>query len=56
MDIFIIFGLLIGLSAVIVGNIIEGGTTAHLIQIAAAAIVFGGTLGAIIVSFPQKIY
>jgi chemotaxis protein MotA len=54
MDIFIIFGLLIGLSAVIVGNIIEGGTTAHLIQIAAAAIVFGGTLGAIIVSFPPK--
>jgi len=54
MDLFIIFGLIIGLSAVVVGNIIEGGTTAHLIQAAAAAIVFGGTLGAVIVSFPQK--
>lgn len=54
LDPFIIFGLIIGLSAIVVGNIVEGGTTAHLIQIAAALIVFGGTIGATVVSFPFK--
>ncbi|GAB6184266.1 flagellar motor protein [Thermodesulfovibrio hydrogeniphilus] len=51
MDFLVIFGLIVGLSAVVVGNIIEGGTTAHLIQLAAGVIVFGGTFGAVIVSF-----
>ncbi len=52
MDFFLIFGLLVGLSSIIVGNFIEGGTTAHLIQLAAFVIVFGGTFGAVMVSFP----
>ncbi len=51
MDMLLIFGLIVGLSAVVVGNIIEGGTTAHLVQLAAAVIVFGGTFGAVVVSF-----
>lgn len=54
MDLLIIFGLIIGISSVIVGNIVEGGTTAHLVQVAAALIVFGGTLGATLVSFPRS--
>ncbi|MGO9377422.1 MAG: flagellar motor protein [Dissulfurispiraceae bacterium] len=54
MDLVAILGLLIGIGAIIVGNVIEGGTTAHLIQVAAAMIVFGGTAGATILSFPPK--
>lgn len=54
MDLIALLGLIIGLGAVIVGNIVEGGTTAHLVQAAAAIIVFGGTFGAVILSFPFK--
>lgn len=54
MDLIALLGLIIGLGAIIVGNIVEGGTTAHLVQIAAAVIVFGGTFGAVLLSFPMK--
>lgn len=54
MDIIALLGLLIGIGAIIAGNIAEGGTTAHLAQLAAAVIVFGGTLGATILSYPLK--
>ncbi|ACI21187.1 MULTISPECIES: flagellar motor protein [Thermodesulfovibrio] len=54
MDLIALLGLIIGIGAVIAGNIAEGGTTAHLIQAAAAIIVFGGTFGAVILSFPFK--
>lgn len=54
MDLIALLGLMIGIGAVIAGNIVEGGTTAHLIQAAAAIIVFGGTFGATILSFPFK--
>lgn len=54
MDLVALLGLIIGVGAVVVGNIVEGGTTAHLIQLAAAIIVFGGTFGATILSFPFK--
>ncbi|GAB5046058.1 flagellar motor protein [Thermodesulfovibrio sp. TK110] len=54
MDLVALLGLIIGVGAIIAGNIAEGGTTAHLVQAAAAIIVFGGTLGATILSFPLK--
>ncbi|MCS7163910.1 MAG: flagellar motor protein [Thermodesulfovibrio sp.] len=54
MDLIAILGLILGIGAIIAGNIAEGGTTAHLVQLAAAIIVFGGTLGAVILSFPSK--
>lgn len=54
MDLVALLGLIIGVGAVVVGNIVEGGTTAHLIQLSAAIIVFGGTFGATILSFPFK--
>ncbi|MFO0752751.1 MAG: flagellar motor protein [Thermodesulfovibrionales bacterium] len=54
MDIAAFFGLLIGVSAIIGGNIIEGGSTAHLVQLAAALIVFGGTFGATLLSFSSR--
>lgn len=54
MDLIAILGLLVGLGAIIIGNVVEGGTTAHLIQAAAAMIVLGGTAGATMLSFPFK--
>lgn len=54
MDFLALLGLIIGICAVVVGNIVEGGTTGHLVQLAAAIIVFGGTIGAVILSFPLK--
>lgn len=54
MDLIALLGLLIGIGAVIVGNIVEGGTTGHLVQLAAAVIVFGGTFGAVLLSYPLK--
>jgi len=50
-----LFGLILGTGAIIVGNLIEGGNTSHLVQGAAAAIVFGGTFGATLLSssFPD---
>jgi len=54
MDLIALIGLIIGIGAIVAGNIAEGGTTAHLVQVAAAIIVFGGTFGATILSFPFK--
>ncbi len=54
MDIATFLGLILGLGAIFVGNIIEGGTTAHLVQAAAALIVFGGTFGATLLSFSMR--
>lgn len=45
-----LFGLFLGVGAIVGGNLIEGGNTAHLVQGAAAAIVFGGTFGATLLS------
>ncbi|HTZ17892.1 MAG TPA: flagellar motor protein, partial [Dissulfurispiraceae bacterium] len=53
-DIIALLGLLFGVGAIIAGNIVEGGTTAHLVQVAAALIVFGGTAGATMLSYPLK--
>ncbi len=52
MDIATILGIIIGLAALIGGFIWEGGELAGLMQIAAAVIVFGGTLAAVMVSYP----
>ncbi len=50
MDIAAFVGILLGLGAVVGGNMVEGGNAAHLVQTAAAIIVFGGTLGATLLS------
>ena len=54
MDIAAVLGILLGIGAVIGGNMVEGGNTAHLVQVAAALIVFGGTLGATLLSFSLR--
>lgn len=45
-----IFGLVIGIGGILIGNLLEGGSISSLIQVTAAFIVFGGTLGATMLS------
>ena len=56
MDILTILGVLIGFSAIVVGNILEGGHTSSLIQGTAFFIVFGGTLGAVMIQTPIPVF
>lgn len=51
LDLAAVIGILLGVGAIVGGNIIEGGNTGHLVQFAAALIVFGGTFGATLLSF-----
>src|SRR5574344_840147 len=55
MDIFAIIGLFVGLGFILVAQALEGGNIGQLLQVTAAMIVFGGTLGAVIVSFPLNV-
>lgn len=54
MDLGIIISLLVGFASLIVAFILEGGALHALLEPTAALIVFGGTLGAVGVSFPLK--
>ncbi len=50
MQLTTILGLIIGVSGIFFGNLLEGGSVGSLFQLTAACIVFGGTLGATILS------
>ncbi|ARN75432.1 flagellar motor protein [Oceanicoccus sagamiensis] len=52
MDILSIIGVILGFAAIIGGNYLEGGTIAALINVPAAIIVIGGTLGAAMLQTP----
>ncbi|MDD3436146.1 MAG: flagellar motor protein [Candidatus Gastranaerophilales bacterium] len=52
MDIFAILGMIIGTGFILAAQALEGGNVTQLLQVTAAMIVFGGTAGAIIGSFP----
>jgi chemotaxis protein MotA len=49
-----ILGILVGILAILGGNALEGGSAGSILQGSAALIVFGGTLGATILSFSGK--
>mgnify|MGYP001773588028 CR=1 FL=1 len=49
-----IIGLLMGGIAIVGGNLMEGGRVESIIQPTAAVIVFGGTFGATLLSFPMR--
>ncbi len=55
LDIASIIGLLLGLFAIVGGALIEGLTIGSISQPTAGLIVFGGTCGAVLLSFPLKI-
>ncbi|MBY0315335.1 MAG: flagellar motor protein [Bdellovibrionales bacterium] len=54
MDIASILGVVIGLGAILGGNIMEGGHTESLMQLTAAIIVLGGTAGTVFISNTMK--
>lgn len=45
-----VLGLVIGVGGIVLGNLLEGGHLGSLFQLTAAIIVFGGTLGAVLLS------
>lgn len=53
MDLASLIGSILGMSAVVGGQILEGGHVSQIMQGTAALIVLGGTVGAAMVSFPQ---
>jgi len=50
-----IIGILVAVGGIITGLLIEGGKVAQILQPTAAMIVFGGTLGAVMVQFPLSV-
>jgi len=56
MDKLTLLGLVVGLTGIMTGQILEGGDLSILFQGAAFLIVFGGTLGAVMVQCPTKVF
>ena len=56
MDIISILGLLLGLSAIVLGQILEGGHIMSLVQPTAGLIVIGGTLGAVMLQSQFSVF
>ena len=56
MDKISVFGLLLGLLAIIGGQVLEGGHVASLAQPTALLIVLGGTMGAVMLQSPYAIF
>ncbi len=54
MDITTIIGIIFGITCIILGQFLEGGHPGSIVQGAAALIVFGGTFGAVVASFPPQ--
>lgn len=48
-------GLVIGLGGILLGLLLEGGKLAQVLQPTAAIIVFGGTIGAVMLQFPLRV-
>jgi chemotaxis protein MotA len=48
-------GLLIGIGGIVAGLLLEGGKLAQVLQPTAAIIVFGGTLGAVLLQYPMPV-
>jgi chemotaxis protein MotA len=56
MDIISFLGLVLGLSAVLLGQVLEGGHLGSLVQPTAFFIVVGGTLGAVMLQSPVSVF
>lgn len=54
MDILSILGIIVAFAALLGGNFLEGGSWQSLINVPAALIVFGGTIGAALLQTPFK--
>ncbi len=56
MDMISLFGLILGVSAIVVGQVLEGGHVQSLIQPTAFFIVVGGTVGAVMLQSPISVF
>lgn len=56
MDLNSVFGILLALVAIVGGQFLEGGHLSSLLQAAAFVIVMGGTVGAVLLQSPMKIF
>ncbi len=56
MDLISILGLTLGIAAILAGQVLEGGHIASLLQITAFIIVIGGTLGAVMLQSPLRVF
>jgi len=54
MDITTIGGVVCAIGLILLGQALEGGRVESILQATAALIIFGGTLGAVLVAFPRK--
>lgn len=48
-------GVLVGVGGIVAGLLLEGGNLSQIVQPTAAMIVFGGTLGAVLIQFPLPV-
>jgi chemotaxis protein MotA len=49
-------GIILAIAGIVSGLLLEGGKIAQILQPTAAMIVFGGTLGAVLVQFPLPVF
>ncbi|MCL2658329.1 MAG: flagellar motor protein [Betaproteobacteria bacterium] len=56
MDKISIAGLILGLTAIVIGQVLEGGHIGSLVQPTAFMIVIGGTLGAVMLQSPFQVF
>ncbi len=55
MDKSSLLGVTLALGGILLGLVLEGGRVAQIIRPTAAMIVFGGTLGAVMIQFPLRV-
>ncbi|MFQ5328950.1 MAG: flagellar motor protein [Thermodesulfobacteriota bacterium] len=55
MDILTVIGLFLGIGAILGGQLLEGGSVSSILQLTAALIVVGGTIGAILLNYPLHV-
>jgi len=55
MDLSTVLGIVVALGGILLGQAIEGGSLLQILQPTAAMIVFGGTIGAVMISFPMSV-
>lgn len=56
MDILTIIGLAMGFGAILGGQVLEGGSMHSIMQVTAAIIVFGGTIGAVLIHYSMPTF
>ncbi|MBI2779921.1 MAG: flagellar motor protein [Gammaproteobacteria bacterium] len=56
MDILTVVGIVLAFGSILGGNILEGGHTGSLLQMTAFIIVFGGTVGAVMIQTPMPTF